>query len=458
MSPSVNGRVRQGAQDIDAKYANRIPAFKHTRRQWPDAVLKKSPVLFSTDLRDGNQALRNPLTLEQKLRMFQHLVSIGFKEIEVALPFANQAEFDFVRYLVNTPGVIPDDVLIQVITPARREAIQRTVDSVQGAKQAILFLYMPSSDNYRETMLDLSEDEWVARAREMTTFARSITKDNARSSTHWTFSFGFEDYANARLDAVVRCAEAVYAAWQPTLQAPMMFAIASSVESSMVNVFADQVEMFCQNVPKRDTWRLSIHTHNDRGGAVAAAELGSLAGADRVEGCMFGNGERAGNMDLVTYGLNRLTSGLHPGIDFTRLPESRRLFENISPDWSVHLRTPYSGAYCLKAFSGIHQDAIIKGLARRAAAEQAGVETECWPRWRVPYLPFDPSEVGMNLDHIFEINNQSGKAGVRWVVQECTGHHLSLQHAEELTKIIKQTSINLQRGLSNDEVCHSWDY
>ncbi|KAM3420647.1 hypothetical protein BST61_g3903 [Cercospora zeina] len=446
--------MREAPQSARAKYANRVPAFKHSCRQWPDAVLERCPVLFSTDLRDGNQALRNPMTMEQKLQMFEHLVSIGFKEIEVALPFANQVEFDFVRHLIETPGLIPDDVLIQVITPARKEAIQRTVDSLQGAKQAILFIYLPSSDNYRETVLGLSEDEWVAKGQDMTEFARSITKEDSSSRTRWVFNFGFEDYANARLEAVVKCAEAVKAAWKPTKHDKMIFGIAASVESSMVNVFADQVERFCQQISERETWRLTIHTHNDRGGAVAAAELGSLAGADRVEGCMFGNGERAGNMDLVTYGLNQLTSGLDPGIDFMRLRETQRLYEEIT-GLPVHPRTPYSGAYSLKALSGMHQDAITKGLARRAVAQQHGVETEYWPRWRVPYLPFDPIEIGRNMEDVIEISNQSGKAGVKWVLESRKGHDLSVQHADTVLKIIKESAVD--RQLSSSEVCEIYE-
>ncbi|RYO44979.1 hypothetical protein AA0116_g13498 [Alternaria tenuissima] len=268
------------------KYGNRVQPFPFPERQWPNKVLKTAPVLFSTDLRDGNQSLPNPMVSVRDICSFP----IGFKEIEVAYPCANQAEFDFVRHLIETPGLIPEDVLIQVITPCQEEAIKRAVESVRGAKQAILFTHLPSSDNYRDTVLKISEDDWVERARWGAAYARSITKDAEDPvirSTRWTFNFGFEDFANARIGAIIRCTEAC--------------------RGLDPNVFADQIECLSSNISNRDTVRLTVHTHNDRGGAVASAELASLAGADRIEGCLFGNGERAGNMDLVVYALNLLT-------------------------------------------------------------------------------------------------------------------------------------------------------
>lgn len=285
-------------------------------------------------------------TFDQKLRLFQFLVSMGFKEIEVGHPSANQGEFDFIRHLVDTPGLIPKDVLIQVIAPCREEAVKRAVQSVQGAAQAIIFTYLPSSDNYRTTVLGISEEEWVDCAARVAKFAREITtatststsrrrksggddegSDRSSSSTtKWTWNFGFEDFANARLEAVVRCAEAVKASWGPSVDARMIFSLASSVESSMPNVFADQVERFCQSVSDRSCWLVSVHTHNDRGGAISTAELASLAGADRVEGCLFGNGERAGNMDLITYALNRVSEG----IDWAGFEQTPRCSSDIS--------------------------------------------------------------------------------------------------------------------------------
>lgn len=375
---------------------------------------------------------------------------MGFKEIELGMPCANQAEFDFARHLVETPGLIPDDVLIQVITPCGKDAIQLAVDSVRGAKQAVILTYLPGSDNYRQTILKISEDEWVERARDMTAFARSITKDDPRNAhTRWVYNFGFEDYANARPEAIFRCSEAIKAAWDPTENSKMMFTLASSVESSMPNVWADQVERFCQNVSHRATYRVSVHTHNDRGGAVASAELASLAGADRVEGCLFGNGERAGNMDLVVYGLNSLTSGNDPGIDFSRLDEARRMCEDIT-QLPVHPRTPYSGDYYLKAFSGGHQNGIVKGLRRREAAEKATGNLQAWS---VPYLPCDPSDYGGKLEDVIEISSQSGKTGVAWLIKQRLGQDLSPRDAEDTTRLVKEQFTLAGRTLTADEIC-----
>lgn len=488
---------------IQQKYGNRIPSFHHNQRQWPNVVLKKSPILFSTDLRDGNQALRNPMvriqqqqqrkknsarqlteiyilfnkTFDQKLRLFQFLVSMGFKQIEVGHPSANQGEFDFIRHLVDTPGLIPKDVLIQVIAPCREEAVKRAVQSVQGAAQAIIFTYLPSSDNYRTTVLGISEEEWVDCAARVAKFAREITSatststtrrrrrksggddeggsSSSSSTTKWTWNFGFEDFANARLEAVVRCAEAVKASWGPSVDAQMIFSLASSVESSMPNVFADQVERFCQSVSDRSCWLVSVHTHNDRGGAISTAELASLAGADRVEGCLFGNGERAGNMDLITYALNRVSEGIDCGLDLSKLRDARQIYQDIV-GIPIHPRTPYSGAYYLRAFSGGHQDAIVKGLERRALAE-ADVTTQssstCWPQWSVPYLPIDPVDIGFGQEDIIEINSQSGKSGVKWVLQSRLGHEISREDAEETVRVVKMRSARIDQATDADELC-----
>lgn len=413
-------------------------------------------------------------TFDQKLRLFQFLVSMGFKEIEVGHPSANQGEFDFIRHLVDTPGLIPKDVLIQVIAPCREEAVKRAVQSVQGAAQAIIFTYLPSSDNYRTTVLGISEEDWVDCAARVAKFAREITtatststtrrrqsggddegSDSSSSTTKWTWNFGFEDFANARLEAVVRCAEAVKASWGPSVDAQMIFSLASSVESSMPNVFADQVERFCQSVSDRSCWLVSVHTHNDRGGAISTAELASLAGADRVEGCLFGNGERAGNMDLITYALNRVSEGIDCGLDLSKLRDARQIYQDIV-GIPIHPRTPYSGAYYLRAFSGGHQDAIVKGLERRALAE-ADVTTQssstCWPQWSVPYLPIDPVDIGFGQEDIIEINSQSGKSGVKWVLQSRLGHEISREDAEETVRVVKMRSAGIDRATDVDELC-----
>lgn len=392
---------------------------------------------------------------------------MGFKEIEVGHPCANQGEFDFIRHLVDTPGLIPEDVLIQVIAPCSEEAVQRAVQSVQGVARAVLFTYLPSSDNYRTTVLGISEDEWVNRAARVAKFAREITTTTSTTTTtKWTWNFGFEDFANARLEAVVRCAEAVKASWSPSVDAQMIFALASSVESSMPNVFADQVERFCQSVSDRSCWLVSVHTHNDRGGAISTAELASLAGADRVEGCLFGNGERAGNMDLITYALNRVSEGIDCGLDLSTLRHARQVYQDIV-GIPIHPRTPYSGAYYLRAFSGGHQDAIVKGLERRALAEaeaeaEAGDTTQsstCWPQWSVPYLPIDPVDIGFGQEDIIEINSQSGKAGVKWVLQSRLGHEISREDAEETVRVVKMRSAGMMdQATDADELCEIYQH
>ncbi|KAI1676408.1 2-isopropylmalate synthase [Pyrenophora tritici-repentis] len=437
------------------KYGGRVQLFPFPERQWPNRVLETAPVLFSTDLRDGNQSLPNPMTFEQKLSLYKLLVSIGFKEIEVAYPCANQVEFDFVRYLIETPGLIPDDVLIQVITPCRDETIKKAVESVRGAKQAIILTYLPSSDNFRNTVLNISEDEWVERARRGAAYARSITKesdDPTVRNTRWTFNFAFEDFANARMEAIIRCTEAIRAEWNPSREEKMIICVPSSMEASTPNIFADQVEYLSRNISHRDTIRLTVHTHNDRGGAVASAELASLAGADRIEGCLFGNGERAGNMDLVVFALNLLTQGIDPGIDLSRLDEIRKVCEDIT-GIPVHPRTPYSGAYYLKAFSGTHQDAISKGIQLRTLAAKKAGPSAVWPAWRVPYLPLDPTDIGRSFEDVVGINSQSGKGGVAHVIKLGLGLDLPPRLAHVFSKAVKDWSIRLDRVLSSEEVC-----
>lgn len=385
--------------------------------------------------------------------MYHLLVDIGFKEIEVGFPLASQLEFDFVRHLATTPGLVPDDVQIQVITLCREDAIKRAADALRGIKRVILQTYLPSSDNYRNTILQISEEEWIEQARKMTAYARSITKDSAQSEgTEWTYNFAFEDFSNARVDAVLRCAEAITDAWEPSANRDLMLTLAASMETTGPHVFADQVEYVHQNLSRRDQVRLSVHTHNDRGCAIASAELGALAGADRVEGCLFGNGERAGNMDTVTFALNMRTQGLETGLDMSRMDHIRRTVERIT-QIPVHPRAPYAGKYCLRAFSGGHQDAILKGVRLRAEAQAAGIETPYFPTWQVPYLPFDPSDTGCTLSDIIGVNSQSGKSAISWILLEKMGVVLAKQQAQEMAAAAKQSSSTVGRMLSTNEIC-----
>jgi 2-isopropylmalate synthase len=441
--------AEQDSQDSTSVILHRSTRWKSISSKSHGAFDEKGTRRFRADLIQ---------TFEQKLSLYKLLVSIGFKEIEVAYPCANQAEFDFVQHLVQTPGLIPDDVIIQVITPCRDETIKRAVESLRGAKQAIILTYLPSSDNFRDTVLNISEDEWVEHARRGVAYARSITKDSddpAIRSTRWVFNFAFEDFANARMEAIIRCTEAIRAEWDPSEDQKLIICLPSSMEATTPNVFADQVEYISKNISKRETIRLTVHTHNDRGGAVSTAELASLAGADRIEGCLFGNGERAGNMDLVIFALNLLTQGINPGIDLSRLDEIRKVCEDITKI-PVHPRTPYSGAYYLKAFSGTHQDAISKGIQLRTSAARKGGPSTVWPAWRIPYLPLDPSDIGRSFKDVVGINSQSGKSGVAGVIKSGLGIDLPPTLALAFSKSVKHRSMQLGRLLSSEEVCKAF--
>ncbi|KAJ5374366.1 hypothetical protein N7517_006372 [Penicillium concentricum] len=437
-----------GGQSLQSKYGGRDPPNIHLPdRHWPSKKLTKSPTWLSTDLRDGNQALPNPMTIAQKWEIFRLLVGIGFKEIEVSFPCASDTEFNFTRELVSTPGAVPADVSLEVITPCRKETLKRAVESLKGAKKAILFTYLATSDNYRETILQQpSESDLLAHVTDCIEYARSITREDAEAqTTEWTLGFGFEDFANARPDAALRLAEAIQTAWKPTSEQPIILGLASSVEATTVNVFADQVEYFARHLRNRDTVCISIHTHNDRGGAVAAAELACLAGGDRIEGCLFGNGERAGNLDLVTAAMNYFTRGIETGLNFSNLAAIRQVYEKIT-QLPVHPRTPYSGDYYFRAFSGAHQDAIRKGLNKRAISLSNSA-------WRVPYLPLDPADLGISFDNVIGVNSQSGKGGVAWLIQQGLGLSLPNELAAAFSRIIKETSMALERGLAAEEIC-----
>jgi 2-isopropylmalate synthase len=398
--------------------------------------------------------------------MFQLLVSIGFKEIEVSFPCASQTEFDFTRQLIETPGAAPDDVTLEVLSPCREDAIATTVRSLKGAKRAILFLYLAISDNYRETVLQLSEAEWLDQAKRCVEFARSITKDDPDNCrTRWSFGFGFEDFANARPEAALRLGETIKTAWGPSNDNPVILGLATSVEAATPNVFADQVEYFSRNITEREKVCISIHTHNDRGGAVASAELACLAGGDRVEGCLFGNGERAGNLDLITCSMNMFTQGIETGLDFSNLLEIRRVYEEVT-NLPVHPRQPYSGDFYFRAFAGAHQDAIRKGLARRgrlaAMPSQItegmisnGTSKGLKPSgtWRVPYLPLDPADLGISFDCVIGVNSQSGKGGIAWLIQQGLGFNIPNELAAHYSQIIKNKSVSLERGLAAEEIC-----
>jgi 2-isopropylmalate synthase len=354
-----------------------------------------------TELQDG----------PQKFRFFKMLVSLGYKEIEVSFPSASQTDFDFTRSLIETPGAVPDDIYLQVLSPCREDFIRRTVESLKGAKKAILHLYLATSECFQRIVFGMTPEESIELAVKCTKFARSITKDDpAQQGTEWLYEFSPETFSDTEPEFAVRICEAVKQAWEPTEAAPLIFNLPATVEMSTPNIFADQIEFFCTHMTERKKFCVSVHPHNDRGCAVAAAELAQMAGAERVEGTLFGNGERTGNVDLVTLALNLYTQGIWPNIDFSDINSVIKVCEE-STKIPVNERWPYGGQLVVCAFSGSHQDAIKKGFAAR---EASGAKAE--DPWQMPYLPLDPQDIGRTYEAIIRVNSQSGKGGVAWVI------------------------------------------
>lgn len=348
----------------------------------------------------------------QKFRFFKMLVSLGYKEIEVSFPSASQTDYDFTRSLIETPGAVPDDIYLQVLSPCREDFIRRTVESLKGAKKAILHLYLATSECFQRIVFGMTPEESIELAVKCTKFARSITKDDpTQQGTEWLYEFSPETFSDTEPEFAVRICEAVKQAWEPTEAAPLIFNLPATVEMSTPNIFADQIEYFCTHMTERKKFCVSVHPHNDRGCAVAAAELAQMAGAERVEGTLFGNGERTGNVDLVTLALNLYTQGIWPNIDFSDINSVIRVCEE-STKIPVNERWPYGGQLVVCAFSGSHQDAIKKGFNAR---EASGAKAE--DPWQMPYLPLDPQDIGRTYEAIIRVNSQSGKGGVAWVIQ-----------------------------------------
>lgn len=388
-----------------------FPPVDMPNRQWPNRTITKPPRWLATDLRDGNQSLPDPMTVAEKKEYFAKLVELGYKEIEVAFPSASQPDFDFTQFAVQTA---PEDVWIQVLSPCREELIKRTVESLKGAKKAIVHLYLASSALFRDVVFGMTEDEGIELAVRCTKLVRQLTKDDpSQSATEWAYEFSPETFSDTPLDYSLRLCEAVKAAWEPSEANPIIFNLPATVEMSTPNIYADQIEFFCTHISEREKVCISLHPHNDRGCAVAAAELGQMAGADRVEGCLFGNGERTGNVDLVTLALNLYTQGVHPEIDFSDITSVVDIVERCNKI-PVHPRAPYGGSLVVCAFSGSHQDAIKKGFKRREARiESNAPNCSCW---EIPYLPLDPYDIGRTYEAVIRVNSQSGKGGAAWII------------------------------------------
>ncbi|MCU6433121.1 2-isopropylmalate synthase [Undibacterium sp. Jales W-56] len=405
-----------------AKY-RAFPPVQLTNRTWPDKVITRPPIWMSTDLRDGNQALIEPMSPEKKLRFFEMLVQIGLKEIEVGFPSASQTDFDFVRKLIDE-NRIPDDVTIIVLTQSRDELIRRTVESVVGAKQAIIHLYNSIAPAFRRIVFGMSREEIKAIAVNGTKLVKELVAQHPE--TRWGFEYSPESFSLTELDFSKNVCDAVSEVWQPTPHNKMIFNLPSTVESSTPNVYADQIEWMHRKLARRDSIIISVHPHNDRGTAVASAELAVMAGADRVEGCLFGNGERTGNVDLVTLALNLYTQGVHPGLDFSDIDLVRQCVEDCN-QLPVHPRHPYVGDLVYTAFSGSHQDAIKKGFAQQ---KPDGL-------WEVPYLPIDPADLGRSYDAVIRVNSQSGKGGMAYLLEQDYGLSLPRRLQIEFSRAVQ---------------------
>ncbi len=389
-------------KEPSAKYTP-FPPVRLDDRQWPGRTIERAPVWMSTDLRDGNQSLFEPMSAERKLRFFHMLCAVGFKEIEVAFPSASQTDFDFVRTLIDG-GHIPQDVTIEVLTQAREHLIRRTMDALRGARRAIVHVYNATSKPFRENVFGMSKAEVVDMAVAAVRLIRSLADE--RPETEWVLEYSPETFTATELDFAREVCDAVTAAWGATPQDKVILNLPTTVEVTTANVYADQIEWMHRHLARRDSIVLSVHPHNDRGTAVAAAELALMAGAERVEGCLFGNGERTGNVDLVTLALNLYTQGVTPALDFSDINAVARIVEECN-QLPIHPRHPYVGDLVFTAFSGSHQDAIKKGFA----AQEAGAP------WNVPYLPIDPADVGRSYDSVIRVNSQSGKGGIAYLLE-----------------------------------------
>ncbi len=425
------------------KYQPFAFAPKMTQRTWPDKTITKAPIWTSVDLRDGNQALIEPMSIEQKMRFFDLLVQVGFKEIEIGFPSAAQVEYDFTRKLIEG-GHVPDDVTLQVLVQAREHLIRRTFESLKGAKRAIVHVYNSTSKVQREKVYQKDYDDIIAIAVEGATLLRDLAKEYPE--TEWIFEYSPESFSQTEVDFSVKICDEVCKVWRPDLGQKVIFNLPSTVESSTPNIYADQIEYFCQNLPMREHVIVSLHTHNDRGCAVAASELGLMAGADRIEGTLFGNGERTGNMDIMVMAMNMYSQGVDPQLDFSNMSEIAQVVSECN-QLPIHPRHPYVGELVFTAFSGSHQDAIKKSLdynEKNAEATQG--------LWDVAYLPIDPSHIGRGYQDVVRINSQSGKGGVAYILQRDFGFHLPRWTQIDFSRVIQQEAESRQSELTSDDV------
>ncbi len=414
-------------------------------RQWPSRVLTKAPAWCSVDLRDGNQALIEPMSPAAKQRMFDLLIDMGFKEIEVGFPAASQTDFDFLRQLIDD-GAIPDDVTIQVLTQAREPLIRRTFEAIKGAKKAVVHLYNSTSELQRRVVFNADRQAIIDIAVAGTKLVKQMGEELYDGALK--FEYSPESFTGTELDFAKEITEAVAAAWGPTIDNKMIINLPATVEMATPNIYADQIEWFCRNVEGRDKLIVSLHPHNDRGTGVAAAELALMAGADRVEGTLFGNGERTGNVDLITLAMNLATQGVDPELNTADISRIIEVSEECT-QLDVHPRHPYAGTLVFTAFSGSHQDAIKKGLA---ALQKSGANY-----WEVPYLPIDPADLGRSYEAVIRINSQSGKGGVAYILERDFGLSLPRPMQVEFSKIVQKIADATGKELSPALIKQAFD-
>ncbi|KQO13195.1 2-isopropylmalate synthase [Sphingomonas sp. Leaf242] len=426
-------------RDPSTKYRP-FPQVDLPDREWPSKTIVKPPRWLSTDLRDGNQALIDPMDAEKKTRFFDLLCKVGLKEIEVGFPSAGATEFDFISGLVKT-GRIPDDVSIQVLTQSRRDLIETSFASLVGAKTAIVHLYNAVSPAWRKIVFGMDR----AQVKQIAVDGAKVLRDEAakQPNVRWQFEYSPETFSTAELDFSLEVCEAVMNVLMPTPENPIIFNLPATVECATPNIYADQIEWFGRNIRNRDAVAISLHTHNDRGTGVAAAELGMMAGADRVEGCLLGNGERTGNCDLVTVALNMYTQGVDPKLDLSDIDGVVNTV-NYCTNIPVHPRTPYAGDLVFTAFSGSHQDAIKKGFA----AQEAKNDT----LWEVPYLPIDPADLGRSYEAVIRVNSQSGKGGVAWVIEQDKGLKLPKRLQADFSRHVQAYADETSRELNAGDI------
>jgi 2-isopropylmalate synthase len=435
--PGVSKLETTMLKDPDKKYRP-YTIDRLDDRRWPGTRLTRPPLWCSVDLRDGNQALIEPMDSQRKRRMFDLLVATGFKQIEVGFPSASQTDFDFIRELIEK-NLIPDDVTIQVLTPARADLIKRSFESLKGAPRAIMHYYNATAPVFRRVVFRQDKPATVRLATDAAKLIGELAA--AQSQTQWSFEYSPETFSFTEQDFALEICEAVMDVLKPTAARPLILNLPSTVEVSTPNIYADQIEWFCRNLRHRDRAMISLHPHNDRGTGVAAAELGMMAGADRVEGTLFGNGERTGNVDIVTLALNLYTQGINPGLDLSNINETARCVEYCN-QLPIHPRHPYVGDLVFTAFSGSHQDAIRKGFADRA---EDGL-------WEIPYLPIDPRDVGRTYESVIRVNSQSGKGGVAYLLEREYGLSLPRRMQIEFSPVVQALTDSSGKEVTAPEI------